>query len=108
MVGTRCAVITTGVRTEPRGDGRVRTEQQSYCARCGALLRRRSGPRGQTWCDPCRRIGPDPRRDLPSGFYFQDPIATALGEFRYGISYNKTAVASKGNCDEPERQAEQT
>ncbi|MGH3720019.1 MAG: hypothetical protein ACRDRI_14500 [Pseudonocardiaceae bacterium] len=40
------------------------------CTRCGVPLRR-TRRRGQAWCDPCQRTGPDPRRDLPAGFHFQ-------------------------------------
>jgi hypothetical protein len=58
----------------------VTIEKLGCCARCGALLRRDSGQRGQAWCDPCRRAGPDPRRDLPPRFYFEDSMAAALSE----------------------------
>ncbi len=58
------------------------------CARCDAELRR-ARPRGEAWCDPCRRAGPDPRRDLPPGFYFQDPIAAALADYDFRIVFRR-------------------
>ncbi len=64
------------------------------CARCGAMLRRRSGQRGQAWCDPCRRAGPDPRRDLPPGFYFQDPVAAALGDYDFRTVFRRIRMAT--------------
>jgi transcriptional regulator with XRE-family HTH domain len=65
----------------------VTNSGRDNCARCGAQLRQRARPRGQTWCDPCRRAGPDPRRDLPPGFYFQDPIAAALADYDFGTMF---------------------
>ncbi len=62
---------------------------QGCCARCGAQLRRRGGPRGQAWCDPCHRAGPDPRRELPAGFYLQDSIAAAVIEYDFGTVFRR-------------------
>ena len=70
------------------------TQKQGCCERCGALLRRESGKRGQAWCDPCQRIGPDPRRDLPSGFYFQDPIPAALGDYNFRTVFRRIRMAT--------------
>ena len=58
------------------------------CTRCGAELRR-ARARGQAWCDPCRRAGPDPRRELPSGFYFQDSIAAALADYDFATVFRR-------------------
>jgi transcriptional regulator with XRE-family HTH domain len=58
------------------------------CPRCGAGLRL-ARPRGQAWCDPCRRAGPDPRRDLPPGFYFQDSIAAALADYDFATVFRR-------------------
>ncbi len=69
-------------------------DKQGCCARCGAMLRRRSGQRGQAWCDPCRRAGPDPRRDLPAGFYFQDPVAAALGDYDFRTVFRRIRMAT--------------
>ncbi|MGH3695438.1 MAG: helix-turn-helix domain-containing protein [Pseudonocardiaceae bacterium] len=71
------------------------TQGQGCCARCGAVLRRRSGVRGQVWCDPCRRSGPDPRRDLPAGFYFQDPVAAALGDYDFRSVFRRIRMATE-------------
>jgi DNA-binding XRE family transcriptional regulator len=65
------------------------TTGQGCCARCGAQLRRRGDLRGETWCDPCRRTGPDPRRELPAGFYLQDPIATALIGYDFSTLFRR-------------------
>ncbi|MDQ2792143.1 MAG: helix-turn-helix domain-containing protein [Actinomycetota bacterium] len=67
----------------------MRTNGPGCCARCGAALRRRGGPRSQAWCDPCRRAGPDPRRELPAGFYFQEPIASALMVYDFGTVFRQ-------------------
>lgn len=56
------------------------------CARCGARLRRVRA-RGQACCDPCRRAGPDPHRELPAGFYRQDPIVAALAGYDFGAVF---------------------
>jgi hypothetical protein len=61
---------------------------QGCCARCGARLRRVRA-RGEAWCDPCRRAGPDPRRELPPGFYFQDHIAAALLRYDFGTVFRE-------------------
>ncbi|MGH3778052.1 MAG: helix-turn-helix domain-containing protein [Pseudonocardiaceae bacterium] len=58
------------------------------CARCGARLRR-ARPRAAQLCDPCRRVGPDPRRELPAGFYFQDPIVAALAAYDFGLVFRR-------------------
>jgi hypothetical protein len=73
---------------------RVSTMRQDCCARCGAALRRRHGRPGQAWCDPCRRAGPDPRRDLPPGFYFQDPLAAALAEYDFRSVFRQIRMAT--------------
>ncbi len=62
---------------------------QGCCARCGTQLRRGRGLRGQVWCDPCRRAGPDPRRELPAGFYLQDPITAALIGYDFGTVFRR-------------------
>ncbi|MGH3935609.1 MAG: hypothetical protein ACRDS1_11650, partial [Pseudonocardiaceae bacterium] len=59
------------------------------CARCGTALRRRGAPQDQPWCDPCRRVGPDPRRELPVGFYFQEPLASALLAYDFGTVFRR-------------------
>ncbi len=65
---------------------RVTIIRRDRCARCDAELRR-ARPRGTALCDPCRRAGPDPRRDLPPGFYFQDPIVAALAGYDFGTVF---------------------
>lgn len=70
------------------------TNEQGCCARCGAALRRRSESRGQGWCDPCRRVGLDPRRDLPEGFYFQDRIVAALADYDFGTLFRAVRMAT--------------
>ena len=73
------------------------TTGQGCCARCGAVLRHRghsSGRRGQVWCDPCRRAGPDARRDLPAGFYVQEPLATALAEYDFRSAFRRIRMAT--------------
>ncbi|HET9253828.1 MAG TPA: helix-turn-helix domain-containing protein [Pseudonocardiaceae bacterium] len=67
---------------------------QGCCARCGAALRRRNGLRGQAWCDPCRRAGPDPRRELPSDFYFQDPITAALAHYDFATVFRRIRMTT--------------
>ncbi|MGH3694803.1 MAG: hypothetical protein ACRDRX_12590 [Pseudonocardiaceae bacterium] len=69
-------------------------DKPGCCSRCGAVLRRRNGQRGQVWCDPCRRAGPDPRRDLPSGFYFQDPVVAALGDYDFRTVFRRIRMAT--------------
>ncbi len=61
--------------------------------RCGAELRRirRSDA---AWCDPCRRIGPDPRQELPPGFYFQDAIAAALAGYDFGVVFRRVRAVT--------------
>ncbi|MGH3767589.1 MAG: helix-turn-helix domain-containing protein [Pseudonocardiaceae bacterium] len=59
---------------------------RACCARCGAWLRR-TRQRGVALCDPCHRAGPDPRRELPPGFFFQDPIAAALANYDFGTVF---------------------
>lgn len=39
--------------------------------------------------DPCRRVGPDPRRELPPDFYFQDPIAAALTDYDFAVVFRR-------------------
>lgn len=58
------------------------------CTRCGASLRR-SRRAGQAWCDPCRRSGPDPRRDLPAGFYFQQEMVAALAGYDFATVFHR-------------------
>jgi DNA-binding XRE family transcriptional regulator len=67
---------------------RVRSSGRGCCTRCQAPLRR-ARPRGEAWCDPCRRAGPDPRRDVPPGFYFQDPIAAALADYDFATVFHR-------------------
>ncbi|MGH3941021.1 MAG: helix-turn-helix domain-containing protein [Pseudonocardiaceae bacterium] len=55
------------------------------CPQCGAGLRR--GQRPGMQCDPCRSIGPDPRRVLPPGFYLQDRIVAALADYDFGTLF---------------------
>lgn len=64
----------------------VMTSGWGCCTRCGVALRR-SRRRGQVWCDPCHRAGPDPRRDLPPGFYFQDPMVAALAAYDFATVF---------------------
>lgn len=66
------------------------TSEQSCCTRCGAALRRRGGPQGQRWCDPCRRAGPD----LPAGFYSQDALIAALGDYDFGTVFRRVRKAT--------------
>ncbi len=63
------------------------------CARCGAWLRR-ARPRAAELCDPCRRLGPDPRRELPSGFYFQDPMVAALAAYDFGAVFRRVRAVT--------------
>ncbi|MGB6162162.1 MAG: helix-turn-helix domain-containing protein [Pseudonocardiaceae bacterium] len=51
-------------------------------------------PRGEAWCDPCRRAGPDPRRDLPPGFYFQDLIAAALADYDFATVFRQVRAVT--------------
>ena len=67
---------------------RVRIIRRGRCTRCDAELRR-ARSRGETWCDPCRRAGPDPRRELPPGFYFQDSIAAVLADYDFGTVFRR-------------------
>lgn len=46
-------------------------------------------------CDPCHRAGPDPRRELPAGFYLQDPILAALADYDFGTVF-RTVRAHTG------------
>lgn len=63
------------------------TTGRASCPRCGAGLRR--GQRPGTTCGPCRKAGPDPRRDLPPGFYRQDRIVAALAGYDFGTLFRK-------------------
>ncbi len=67
--------------------------RRDRCTRCDAELRcdRR---RSAALCDPCRRAGPDPRRDLPAGFYFQDPILAALADYDFGVVFRRVRAAT--------------
>ncbi|MGH3866634.1 MAG: helix-turn-helix domain-containing protein [Pseudonocardiaceae bacterium] len=76
-----------------RGDVRVTISGRGCCTRCGAALRRVRA-RGQAWCDPCRRAGPDPRRDLPSGFYFQDSIVAALADYDFATVFRRVRAVT--------------
>jgi transcriptional regulator with XRE-family HTH domain len=58
------------------------TMGQGCCARCGAQP-------SSVWCDPCRRAGPDPRRELPAGFYFQDSVAAAVIDYDFGAVFRR-------------------
>ncbi|MGH3692900.1 MAG: helix-turn-helix domain-containing protein [Pseudonocardiaceae bacterium] len=69
--------------------------EQSCCGRCQAVLRRGGGSRGQAWCDPCRRAGLDPRRDLPAGFYSQDVIVAALADYDWGTVFRRVRMATQ-------------
>lgn len=55
---------------------------RAYCPRCGTQLRR-GQPLG-VLCGRCQSGGPDPARELPSGFLLQDSMRTALGEYDFG------------------------
>ncbi|MGH3936059.1 MAG: helix-turn-helix domain-containing protein [Pseudonocardiaceae bacterium] len=63
------------------------------CTRCQAELRRirRSDA---ALCDPCRRVGPDPRRELPPGFFFQDPLVAALADYDFGVVFRRVRAAT--------------
>ncbi|MGH3941123.1 MAG: helix-turn-helix domain-containing protein [Pseudonocardiaceae bacterium] len=63
------------------------TTGRTSCPRCGAGLRR--GQRPGTTCGPCRKAGPDPRRDLPPGFYLQDRIVAALAGYDFGALFRE-------------------
>ncbi|MGH4007430.1 MAG: helix-turn-helix domain-containing protein [Pseudonocardiaceae bacterium] len=63
------------------------------CTRCGARLRR-ARPRAAQLCDPCRRVGPDPRHELPAGFYFQDPIVAALAAYDFGFLFRRVRAVA--------------
>ncbi|MGH4008637.1 MAG: helix-turn-helix domain-containing protein [Pseudonocardiaceae bacterium] len=69
------------------------TTGQGCCARCGAWLCR-ARPRAAQLCDPCRRVGSDPRRELPAGFYFQDPIVTALAAYDFGLVFRRVRMVT--------------
>lgn len=56
--------------------GRVR------CPLCGARLR--EGRQIGEFCDPCERLGPDPRRALPADFYRHAPIVGMLATYDFG------------------------
>lgn len=73
---------------------RVETSGQGCCVRCEAALRRRGGPWGQALCDLCRRAGPDPRRELPAGFYCQDVIVAALAHYDFGTVFRRVRAAT--------------
>ncbi|MGH3974553.1 MAG: helix-turn-helix domain-containing protein [Pseudonocardiaceae bacterium] len=64
------------------------TTERDRCMRCKAELRRirRSSA---ALCDPCRQAGPDPRRELPPGFYFQDAIVAALADYDFGVVFRR-------------------
>ncbi|MGH3935754.1 MAG: helix-turn-helix domain-containing protein [Pseudonocardiaceae bacterium] len=64
------------------------TTERDRCMRCKAELRRirRSSA---ALCDPCRQAGPDPRRELPPGFYFQDAIVAALANYDFGVVFRR-------------------
>lgn len=70
------------------------TQKHGCCARCGAALRSRGRPHGRGWCDPCRRAGPDPRQDLPEGFYFQDRVLAALADYDFGAVFRAVRRAT--------------
>ncbi|MGH3701220.1 MAG: helix-turn-helix domain-containing protein, partial [Pseudonocardiaceae bacterium] len=53
---------------------------------------RGGGPRGAVWCDPCRRAGPDLRRELSAGFYFEDPVATAVSRYDFGTVFRRVRM----------------
>ncbi|MGH3871103.1 MAG: helix-turn-helix domain-containing protein [Pseudonocardiaceae bacterium] len=58
------------------------------CRRCDAELRR-DRRRSGVLCDPCRRAGPDARRELPAGFYFQDRMVAALAEYDFQTVFRR-------------------
>jgi len=59
----------------------VATLGRTRCPQCGALLRLRRLP---GLCDPCARVGSDPRGHLPADFYDQPPIIAMLGAYDFG------------------------
>ncbi|HKR48023.1 MAG TPA: helix-turn-helix transcriptional regulator [Pseudonocardiaceae bacterium] len=69
------------------------TTVQGCCARCGAWLRR-VRPRAAQLCDPCRRVGPDPRRELPAGFYFQDLMVAALAAYDFAVVFRRVRAVT--------------
>lgn len=58
------------------------TTGRARCPQCGALLRRNR--LGGATCDPCERVGADPRGKLPAGFYDQAPIVALLRAYDFG------------------------
>ena len=66
------------------------------CARCGARLRHHGRSGTRDWCDPCRRAGPDPRLDLPTGFYRQDRVVAALADYDFGALFRGAGAAAGG------------
>ncbi len=78
------------------------TTGRGCCARCGAWLRR-ARPRAAELCDPCRRVGPDPRRELPAGFYFQDPIVAALAAYDFGLVFRRVRAITGWSPEEPRK-----
>ncbi|MGH3898552.1 MAG: helix-turn-helix domain-containing protein [Pseudonocardiaceae bacterium] len=93
VIDPRCAALTVCAKGK-KGDVQVKTAGPGGCARCGAALRRRGAPQGQPWCDPCRRAGPDPRRELPAGFYCQDSIAAALIRYDFGTVFRRIRMTT--------------
>jgi len=67
--------------------------RRGCCTRCEAELRR-ARPRGAALCDPCRQAGPDPRQDLPPGFYFHDPMVAALAAYDIGTVFRRVRAAT--------------
>jgi transcriptional regulator with XRE-family HTH domain len=66
----------------------VTTTERGCCARCGAWLRQ-ARPHAATLCDPCLRVGPDPRHELPPGFYFQDSMVAALAAYDFAVVFRR-------------------
>jgi transcriptional regulator with XRE-family HTH domain len=72
---------------------RVTSIRRGCCVRCGAWLRR-ARPRAVELCDPCRRMGPDPRHELPEGFYFPDPIVAALAAYDFAVVFRRVRAVT--------------
>jgi transcriptional regulator with XRE-family HTH domain len=82
-------------RRRSRGGGLSDDEHSRVlCPLRGGAAPPRSGLRHQPWCDPCRRAGPDPRRELPAGFYVQDPVATALAHYDFATVFRRIRMAT--------------
>lgn len=58
---------------------------RARCPLCGAMLRR-DRPMGAK-CDPCARLGTDPRRHLPADFFDRASIVAALARYDFGAFF---------------------